>query len=629
MKNHFRHISKRCQALALAGMLTAGTFAPAGTAWAIGPGEVSTGTVNTGPGAAAAQTAQSTQTTQTTQTASDSGAWKKSGGYYRMPDGTAIENVLRRGIDVSRWQGDINWQQVAADDVSFVMLGTRSSGAVDPYFHKNIREATAAGVQAGVYIYSLATTPEMAVEEADFVLDLIKGYPISYPVAFDMEDSTQGSLSKEQLAQIANAFCQRISDAGYYPIIYANDNWLANKLDLSLMDYPVWVARYSKRPDYASPVLWQATNTGSVSGISGNVDIDFQFEDFTDEIPRNTWRTIGGKSYYYQDYALQTNTWIYDGDGWYYMDGEGLALTGWQTINSQRYFLGEDTGKMEYGWKQDQGSWYYLGSSGAVDKGWVNDNGTWYYTDEESGIMQTGWLQIGGKRYYLDDSGRMQTGWLKQGDQWYYLDGSGALSSGWINDNETWYYANSEGVMQTGWLQDGGTWYYLKGDGSRASGWREMGGVWYYFDSQGRMATGWQMIDNTWYWFSDSGAMATGLIQVAGVSYYLNDSGAMAANTTVTVNGTVYNADGSGALTPADLSQTAPQGDAAPAPAAGETSSEASVTPVTEGAVSAAPAAGGSSSAAPSGSQGNSQVSLESPSISAPKTGVDGGPGVS
>ena len=131
-----------------------------------------------------------------------------------MPDGSAITNVIARGIDVSRWQGDIDWSHVAADDVSFVMLGTRSRGAVDPYFHQNIQAAHAAGVKVGVYIYSLATTTDMAVQEADFVLDLIKDYPVSYPVAFDMEDDAQGVLSKDELAAIANAFCQRISDAG-------------------------------------------------------------------------------------------------------------------------------------------------------------------------------------------------------------------------------------------------------------------------------------------------------------------------------------------------------------------------------------------------------------------------------
>ena len=106
---------------------------------------------------------------------------------------------------------------MAADDVSFVMLGTRSKGAVDPYFHKNIQGAAAAGVKVGVYIYSLATTPEMAVEEADFVLNLIHDYPVSYPVAFDMEDSTQGALSKEELAAIIDRTLGREPIVTAYP----------------------------------------------------------------------------------------------------------------------------------------------------------------------------------------------------------------------------------------------------------------------------------------------------------------------------------------------------------------------------------------------------------------------------
>ena len=107
-----------------------------------------------------------------------------------------------------------------------------------------------------------------------------------------MEDSTQGALSKDELAAIANAFCRRISEAGYYPIIYANDNWLANKLDMGKMDYPVWVARYSAKTGIPEPGDVAGHQHGRVNGISGNVDIDFQFKDFTSVIPGNTWRTI-------------------------------------------------------------------------------------------------------------------------------------------------------------------------------------------------------------------------------------------------------------------------------------------------------------------------------------------------
>ena len=533
MKNTTQ-IMRRCHALALAGLIGAGTIVPAGTSLAVGPGETQSATVISpvGPGQSSAGstgTASGTGSTsgQSASTANPN-AWKKVNGVYQMPDGSAINNVLFRGIDVSRWQGDINWSQVAADDVSFVMLGTRSKGAVDPYFHRNIQQASAAGVKVGVYIYSLAMTPEMAVEEANFVLNLIHDYPVSYPVAFDMEDSTQGTLSKDELAAIANAFCGRISEAGYYPVIYANDNWLANKLDMSKMNYPVWVARYSAKPAYQNPVMWQATSTGAVNGISGNVDIDFQFKDFTSVIPANTWRTINGQTYYYQNYAKQKNNWIQDDGTWYYMNGDGLVSKGWLNQSGKSYYLDDTTGKMITGWKSDSGKWYYFGSSGALSKGWINDNGTWYYSNQE-GVMQTGWLDDGGRRYFLEGNGAMAKGWTSQNGKWYYLDSSGALSRGWINDNGTWYYSSQDGVMQTGWLDDGGERYYLKGSGAMATGWREMDGAWYYFEGSGRMAKG--------------------VIDVGGLHYYMDPStGRMAAGTTVDIGGVAYTADGSGVL---------------------------------------------------------------------------------
>ena len=533
MKNTTQ-IMRRCHALALAGLIGAGTIVPAGTSLAVGPGETQSATVISpvGPGQSSAGstgTASGTGSTsgQSASTANPN-AWKKVNGVYQMPDGSAINNVLFRGIDVSRWQGDINWSQVAADDVSFVMLGTRSKGAVDPYFYRNIQQASAAGVKVGVYIYSLAMTPEMAVEEANFVLNLIHDYPVSYPVAFDMEDSTQGTLSKDELAAIANAFCGRISEAGYYPVIYANDNWLANKLDMSKMNYPVWVARYSAKPAYQNPVMWQATSTGAVNGISGNVDIDFQFKDFTSVIPANTWRTINGQTYYYQNYAKQKNNWIQDDGAWYYMNGDGLVSKGWLNQSGKSYYLDDSTGKMITGWKSDSGKWYYFGSSGALSKGWINDNGTWYYSNQD-GVMQTGWLDDGGRRYFLEGNGAMAKGWTSQNGKWYYLDSSGALSRGWINDNGTWYYSSQDGVMQTGWLDDGGERYYLKGSGAMATGWREMDGAWYYFEGSGRMAKG--------------------VIDVGGLHYYMDPStGRMAAGTTVDIGGVAYTADGNGVL---------------------------------------------------------------------------------
>lgn len=600
-----QEMRKRCQALVLAGILGAGTLGSAYTAYAAGPGEtpasvgasaaggpgVTGGSGGTGNVPSASSTSENAKGADQT----NPNAWKKVNGVYQMPDGSAIQNVLARGIDVSRWQGEINWSQVAADDVSFVMLGTRSKGAVDPYFHRNIQQASAAGVKVGVYIYSLAVTVEMAEAEADFVLDLIHDYPVSYPVAFDMEDSTQGNLSKEELAAIANAFCKKISDSGYYPIIYANENWLKNKLDMSLMDYPVWVARYSARPSYQNPVMWQATSTGSVKGINGNVDIDFQFKDFSGQIPANTWRTINGKRYYYSNYAKQKNAWAQDSSDWYYMGSEGLASTGWITVSGSRYYLDETTGKMQTGWRQDQGKWYYLGSSGAVKKGWIEDNGAWYYTDS-NGIMQTGWLDADGKRYYMESSGKMAVGWTNQNGKWYYLDASGALAKGWIQDNGSWYCSDTNGVMQTGWLSEGGKRYYLKGSGVMATGWREMDGAWYYFDG--------------------SGAMTTGMIEVNGLHYYMDPStGRMAAGQTLEIGGAVYEAAADGHLIPQGQEES------------GSTNQESA----SDSAGTASGSSGTSSNPIiiPSNGSGNSSSSQNVPEPSAPVTGINGGPGVS
>ena len=600
-----QEMRKRCQALVLAGILGVGTLGSAYTAYAAGPGEmpVSVGaSAAGGPGETGGSggtgnvpSASSTSENAKGADQTNPNAWKKVNGVYQMPDGSAIQNVLARGIDVSRWQGEINWSQVAADDVSFVMLGTRSKGVVDPYFHRNIQQASAAGVKVGVYIYSLAVTVEMAEAEADFVLDLIHDYPVSYPVAFDMEDSTQGNLSKEELAAIANAFCKKISDSGYYPIIYANENWLKNKLDMSLMDYPVWVARYSARPSYQNPVMWQATSTGSVKGINGNVDIDFQFKDFSGQIPANTWRTINGKRYYYSNYAKQKNAWAQDSSDWYYMDSEGLASTGWITVSGSRYYLDETTGKMQTGWRQDQGKWYYLGGSGAVKKGWIEDNGAWYYTDS-NGIMQTGLLDADGKRYYMESSGKMAVGWTNQNGKWYYLDASGALAKGWIQDNGSWYCSDTNGVMQTGWLSEGGKRYYLKGSGVMATGWREMDGAWYYFDG--------------------SGAMTTGMIEVNGLHYYMDPStGRMAAGQTLEIGGAVYEAAADGHLIPQGQEES------------GSTNQERA----SDSAGTASGSSGTSSNPIiiPSNGSGNSSSSQNVPEPSAPVTGINGGPGVS
>ena len=374
---------------------------------------------------------------------------KVSDGIYQMLDGTAITGILARGIDISHWQGSVDWGQVAADDISFAMLGTRYKGEIDPYFREFAAGAQAHGIKIGAYIYSYATDVAGAEAEADFILDLIKDYPISYPVAYDLEDNSQAGLSSQELAAMVNAFCARIEAAGYYPMLYANDYWLANRIDMSQIKYDVWVARYEVKHAYSNPAMWQATSTGIVNGVTGGVDIDFQYKDFSGKIAPNLWRTIGDKTYYYQNYTMQKNAWIHDGSGWFYMNSGGQPSTGWLTQNGTDYYLTEATGRMADGWLQMADGWHYFNGSGAMQTGWVSDGAAWYYLSN-GGVMQTGWLPDGQNRYYLRDSGAMAIGWRQLDGIWYYFNGSGAMQTGWVGDDRAWYYLNpATGAMFT------------------------------------------------------------------------------------------------------------------------------------------------------------------------------------
>lgn len=517
--------------------------------------------------------------------------YHKIDGSYRMIDGTAINGVLARGVDVSHWKGAIDWNAVAADDIQFAMLGTRYQNNVDPYFRANATGAYEAGLNIGAYIYSYATTPQMASDEADFILNLVKDYPISYPIAFDAESNVLGALSPQQISEIINTFCKKIEDAGYYPMVYANDYWLANKIDMSMMPYDVWVARYENMPVFSTPAMWQVTQTGSVSGVNGNVDIDFQYKDYSSLIPANRWRTIGGKTYYYQDFLMQKNTWIQDDTAsYFYIGDDAQAMKGWQKLNGHYYYLNEQDGRMASNWLEQNNNWYYLGSSGAMKTGRItvdganylmNDDGimhTGWYTDKDSdyyfsssGKMATGWKQIDSTWYYFNENGQKHTGWLNDNNQNHYLDTNGKMLTGWQKIDNSWYFFNPSGQRQSGWMTDDNQTYYLNSDGKMATGWQNLDGSWYFFNSSGyrqagwlndgnqtyylnsggKMLTGWQQLDNSWYRFNSSGQRQSGMVTLDGVNYYLDStSGVMAAGTTMTIDGIQYQIDDNGVCTP-------------------------------------------------------------------------------
>lgn len=206
-------------------------------------------------------------------------------------DYTAGDGVkVMRGIDVSKFQGSIDWQQVREAGVEFVILrlGIRGYGTgemkMDDRFVENYRGATAAGIKVGVYFFSAAINEEEAVEEADYVLGALDGLQIEMPVVFDTEPilydvARTDNLTPDQLTAITSAFCDRIRANGYEPMIYANSKRFTTVLHLEELEaYDKWLADYRETPDYPYAFkMWQFTEKGSVPGIGGNVDIDLYF----------------------------------------------------------------------------------------------------------------------------------------------------------------------------------------------------------------------------------------------------------------------------------------------------------------------------------------------------------------
>ena len=189
------------------------------------------------------------------------------------------EAGLYHGIDVSTHQKEIDWAAVKESGVEFAMIrtgfGREEPEQIDAYFKTNVEGAKAQGIPVGCYHYSYATSVENAVKEAEFMLSIIEGYQFEYPVVFDLEDQITQQLGKEVITDIAIAFTDTIRQAGYYPALYANLNWVRNYLDMERLEgVDLWLAQWEvEEPTYDGPyTMWQYTSSGSVPGINGRVD---------------------------------------------------------------------------------------------------------------------------------------------------------------------------------------------------------------------------------------------------------------------------------------------------------------------------------------------------------------------
>lgn len=196
------------------------------------------------------------------------------------------------GIDVSKWNKEIDWESVAASGVEFVIIrcgyrGSKTGSLVeDPYFRKNIEGAEAAGLKVGIYFFTQATTEVEAVEEASMALMLCRNYKLALPVFIDTEGAggsgRADGLDRDTRTAVCEAFCRTIENAGFNAGVYASKNWFENNLNTeNLSEYTIWLAQYSRAATYDGDYdLWQYTSAGTVEGISTRVDLNMCYQDY-------------------------------------------------------------------------------------------------------------------------------------------------------------------------------------------------------------------------------------------------------------------------------------------------------------------------------------------------------------
>lgn len=200
------------------------------------------------------------------------------------------------GTDISKYQDYVDFVKLKKAGMDYVMIrvGARGYGSgqlvLDDYFEENIRRATDAGLEIGVYFFSQAITREEAVEEANMVLEYIKDYEITYPVAFDMEPiindvARTDNLSKAEKTEIAKAFLDTVEAAGYKPMLYGNKEWLMKQVDMSkLTGYDIWLSQLEDVPDYPYKfAMWQYKTDASIEGIAGYANLNISFIDYSEK----------------------------------------------------------------------------------------------------------------------------------------------------------------------------------------------------------------------------------------------------------------------------------------------------------------------------------------------------------
>lgn len=192
-----------------------------------------------------------------------------------------------QGIDVSKYQGNIDWQKVKNAGIKFAMLrlcSSNNSGLyIDPTFEQNYNNAKSVGIPVGAYIYTYATTEEEQNKELEFALNELNGKTLDYPLALDVEDNSLTSIGKSELTNLVKRGLDIIDQKGFIPMLYTYTNY-SNNLNMdTLKDYDLWIADYRGYNGYGKCDMWQYSSSGKVDGISGNVDMNICYKNYVED----------------------------------------------------------------------------------------------------------------------------------------------------------------------------------------------------------------------------------------------------------------------------------------------------------------------------------------------------------
>ncbi len=352
-----------------------------------------------------------------------------------------MDSAISWGIDVSAWQGDIDWNAVKASGVQFAFI--KCGGTIygfDDKFAQNMLAAQAAGIKTGVYIYSYASSVADAAVEAQWIINACAPFIVNMPVVLDLENYRQQKLDPLTNAMICQTFCQIVEAAGYYPMVYSNRSMLRDKI--GPFGYDKWVAQWTDYCYDESAAFWQATDSGVIPGIRGNVDIDYQFKDLSAYIIPYGFAARDGYVYFYENYRRQSNRFINVNGGTYFVDAYGHLIAG------ALYPVGEYI--------------YYFDATGLMQTGLINlGDGLRYF--DENGHMAIGWTNVLGNTYFFDPAtgGLAVTGFLSDGVYTYYFGADGSLQKGLFGIGNSLYFADVNGRLQTGLVTMSGLSFYF------------------------------------------------------------------------------------------------------------------------------------------------------------------------